>query len=373
MSEVETYLPPHLADIDPAIPSRLGSTMDAALSAIARLDDTHSEHLASLSTILLRAESVASSKIERIEASMEDYARALHGIRANASAVSMVASTRALGNLIGSVDDARDLTWDNVLAAHRVLMADDPYEAAYAGKVRDQQNWIGGSDHSPRNALYVPPPPGTVGAYLEDLVTFANRGDLNVLVQAAMTHAQFESIHPFTDGNGRIGRALINTVLRRRGATSRIVVPLASALVARRDDYFDVLGSYRDGDAGPIIAAFSTSSTIAAEESAVTAEHLSRMTAEWLESAGTPRAGSAARRIVDSLLDVPVFSAEEVEARIGGATSSIYAALGRLESSGVIRPLTNRARDQVWGAAALLDELDDLGVRIGARARRVLA
>lgn len=371
-SEVETYLPPRLADVDPTIPSHLGSTMDAALRAIARLDDTHGEHLGSLSTILLRAESIASSKIERIEASMADYARALHGIRANASAVSMVASTQALGTLIGSVDDARDLTWDNVLAAHRVLMEDDPHEATYAGKVRDLQNWIGGSDHSPRNALYVPPPPETLNDYLGDLVTFANRGDLNVLVQAAITHAQFESIHPFTDGNGRIGRALINTVLRRRGATSRIVVPLASALVARRDDYFDVLGAYRDGDAGPIIAAFSTSSIIAAEESAVTAEHLSRMPAEWLESAGRPRSGSAARRIVDSLLDVPVFSAEDVEARIGGATSSIYAALGRLESRGVIRPLTNRVRDQVWGAAALLDELDDLGVRIGTRARREL-
>lgn len=372
LTEVEVFLPPRLGDIDLAIPSRLGATMDEALRAIARLDETHGDHLASLAALLLRAESVASSKIERIEASMEDYARALHGIRANASAVSMVASTRALGELIASVDGGATLAWDNVLAAHRVLMIDDPHEAAYAGRVRDMQNWIGGSDHSPRNALYVPPPPDAVEEYVADLTAFANRDDLNVLVQAALVHAQFESIHPFTDGNGRIGRALINTVLRRRRATSRVVVPLASALVARRDDYFDVLGAYRDGDVGPIITAFSVASAIAAQESATTAERLSQMPLEWLEAANSPRAGSAARKIVDSLLDVPVFSADEVEARVGGAKSSVYAALNRLETTGVIRPLTNRARNQVWGAAALIDELDDLGIRIAARAHQEL-
>lgn len=282
------------------------------------------------------------------------------------------ASTRALGELIASVDDGATLAWDNVLAAHRVLMIDDPHEAAYAGRVRDMQNWIGGSDHSPRNALYVFPPPDVVEEYVADLTALVTRDDLNVLVQAALVHAQFESIHPFTDGSGRIGRALINAVLRRRRATSRVAVPLASALVARRDNYFDVLGAYRDGDAGPIISAFSVASAIAAEESTATAERLSQMPREWLAAADSPRAGSAARKIVDSLLDVPVFSADEIEARVGGAKSSVYAALNRLETTGVIRPLTNRARNQVWGAAALIDELDDLGTRIAARARQEL-
>jgi hypothetical protein len=77
--------------------------------------------------------------------------------------------------------------------------------------------------------------------YMNDLLVFANRDDLPVLAQAAVAHAQFESIHPFTDGNGRIGRALINAILRRRRTTSRVVVPLASALVAHRDRYFDLL------------------------------------------------------------------------------------------------------------------------------------
>ena len=165
--------------------------------------------------------------------------------------------------------------WRTSCALHRTLMADDPPERLYAGKVREMQNSIGGSDHSPRGALYVPPPPRTVDNYLTDLLRFANRGDVNVLAQAAIAHAQFESIHPFTDGNGRIGRALINTILRRRGALRcRVVVPLASALVARRENYFDTLSAYRSGNAGPIIAAFSAASLIAAAQARVTARTL---------------------------------------------------------------------------------------------------
>jgi Fic family protein len=255
---VTVSLPPHIADLEPVISSPLGSRMDDALREIAALDETHGMHLASLSTLVLRAESVASSKIEDVEASMDDYARALFGVRANASASSMVASTQALETLIGSVGGGSPITLANVLQSHRTLMADDPHEQVYAGRPRDMQNWIGGSDHSPRGALYVPPPARTVDGYLDDLMAFANRDDLNVLVQASITHAQFESIHPFTDGNGRVGRALINAVLRRRGTTRRLVIPLASALVARRSTYFDTLDAYRAGDAGPIIASFAS-------------------------------------------------------------------------------------------------------------------
>lgn len=369
LTQIDVWVPPRIHDFDPVVPSRLGAQMDAALGAISRLDESHGGHLSSLSTLLLRAESVASSKIEHVEATVEDYARALHGIQANVSATSMVASTLALHDLMSSVGGGRDVELMSILTAHQTLMADDSAEPTYAGRVRDVQNWIGGSDFSPRGALYIPPPAQTVDDSLADLLTFANRDDLNALVQAAVTHAQFESIHPFTDGNGRIGRALINTVLRRRGVTQRVVVPLASALVAQREDYFGVLDSYRRGDAYPIIAAFSFASMIAAQESTVTARRIATMPSDWLTAAARPRQGSAARRLIDSLLDEPIFSAEEALSRLGGPTSSVYAALARLEGAGVISPLTKRTRNQVWGAGSLMTELSDLGLRIADRAR----
>lgn len=372
LGEVTVSLPPRIGGCAPVLPPLVASQADEALAAIARLDTSHGELLTPLSVLLLRAESVASSKIEQVEASIEDFARASHGMRSNSSAISMVASAEALGSLIASVGDHRPIVLDDVLDAHRTLMVEDSSEAGYAGRVRDMQNWTGGSDHAPRNALYVPPPPETVEAYLEDLLEFANRDDVPVLAQAAIAHAQFESIHPFTDGIGRIGRALINTILRRRGVTSNVVVPLASALVAKKDVYFDVLTAYRDGDAGPIIRAFARAARTSAREAATTAQRLAEMPQQWTnrysEIAGRPpRAGSAARKILDLLPSVPFFTAEEMEERIGGATSPVYSAIERLAGAGILRPLTQRTRRKIWCAGAIVDELEDLGARIAAQ------
>jgi Fic family protein len=369
-SEVVTRRPPPIADQELRLPSGLIADLDECLRAITALDHAHAANLGPLGVLLLRTESVASSKIERVEASLDDYARALHGVKANESATSMVASTTALERLIRSVDSGQAIELRMITDAHQALMAEDASEHAYAGKLRDMQNWIGGSDHSPRGALYVPPPPETVEDYLADLLRFANRSDMSALAQAGIVHAQFESIHPFSDGNGRIGRALINTVLRRRGVTQRVVVPLASALVVRREEYFEALNAYRTGDAGPIVVAFTRSSEVAARESLVTAERMSDMPARWSELSGRPRRASAARRILDGLLAFPIFSTDEVAQRIGGATSSVYSAVSRLHEAGVIRPLTKRTRNQVWGAVDVLDELDDLSVRIGVAVRQ---
>ncbi|SFI36162.1 hypothetical protein SAMN05216561_107221 [Nocardioides psychrotolerans] len=90
----------------------------------------------------------------------------------------------------------------------------------------------------------------------------------------------------------------------------------------------------------------------------------------WREGAGKPRRGSASAKILDSLLDHPVFSVEEAERRVGGATAIGYSAIHRLHEAGVIRPLTNRTRNQVWVTSSLADELDDLGTRITAQATR---
>ena len=369
LNEVTVWLPPHIASRDLWVPPALASEVEDCLREIATLDASHGAHLAALGTMLLRTESVASSKIEHVEADVTDYARALHGVRANSSATSMAAATVALEELIDSVAGAGDLTVDALLRSHRALMRDDPNESAYAGRTRDMQNWIGGSDYSPRNALYVPPPPETVDDYVDDLVAFTNRDDLSAMVQAAVAHAQFESIHPFTDGNGRVGRALVNTVLRRRGVTTTVVVPLASALVARREAYFDVLTRYRKGEPEPIIGAFARASTLAAQESRVTAARMAEFPLAWRDAVGRVRTDSATARLLAVLPETPVLSADEAEAKVGGGSSAVYRAVDRLVEAGVLRPLTDRKRNQVWGVGDMLDELDDLSVRIGAAAR----
>ena len=369
LTEITVALPPRIATLTVPMDAPLAAMIEAALAEIVALDQTHGEHLDALGSVLLRTESVASSKIESVEASLDDYARALHGSRANTSATSMVAATRAIAALIEDTDRAGRLGTGPLLAAHRTLMSDDPAESRYAGRWRDVQNWIGGSDHSPRDALYVPPPPDAVSPCIDDLIAFANRDDESALAQAAVAHAQFESIHPFTDGNGRIGRALINAILRRRRVTTRVVVPLASALVAHRDRYFDLLGAYRDGEVRPLIESFADASRIAAAESRTTARRLALIPVEWQDMVGRVRAGSAAAKLLALLPARPILSAEDACALLDAPVSSVYAAIDRLRAAGVLRPLSDRKRDQIWGATTILAELDDLGTRIAHAAR----
>ena len=369
LREISVSYPPKIAGFLPTLSSSLSATSDAAIATIARLDEVHGTHLSALSLLLLRAESVASSKIEHIEADVEDFARAAHGVKSNSSATSMVASAAAITHLISTVTGHQEITLENLLAAHRVLMADDPHEWQYAGRLRDVQNWVGGSDYSPRNALFIPPPAAEVEMYMRDLLDFANRDDIPVLTQAAVAHAQFESIHPFTDGNGRIGRALINTILRRRGATSEIVLPIASALVTKQETYFDVLNTYRNGDAGPIIRALSLSAQTVAREAQSTAELLASLPELWMEAYAQthgkpPRAGSAPREVLGQLLNLGFFTAEELHAKLGGGAARIYNAIGNLADAGILHPLTTRTRNQIWCAQAILAELEDLGARV---------
>lgn len=369
LSEVTVSLPPLIAAIDVGLPAESVVAMERALREITVLDRAHGSGLAALGSMLLRTESVASSKIEGVVASMDAYARALHGSKAVAAATSMVAATEVLDRLMSRVDSGKPITMDMLLDAHERLMRDDPDERECAGRVRDVQNWIGGSDHSPRNALYVPPPHDTVPGYLDDLMAFVNRRDLPVLAQAAIAHAQFESIHPFTDGNGRIGRALMNVILRHREATTAIVVPIASGLVANRDRYFGYLTAYREGDPGPMNSGLTAAALAAATESQQTALRLAALPDEWRDSIGRVRRGSATDQLLERLTVSPVLTADEAASQVEAPLSGIYAAIERLHSAGVLRPLTDRKRDQVWDAVAVLDELDDLGTRIAAAAR----
>jgi len=369
LDHVVTQRPPLIAGADVHLDPRVAAALEPALVEVTLLDGVHAQHMIVLENLLLRGESVASSKIEGIAASTEDFAKALYGIKSNQTATLMAAGTEAISLLISSAARDAPIMLDSIRDAHGLLMRADPRENPHAGRLRDVQNWIGGSDHSPRNALFVPPAPDRVEELMRDLVSYANRHDVPALVQAAIVHAQFESIHPFTDGNGRIGRALINSSLRRRGVTSQAVVPLAAALVARRDAYFDALDAYRAGDVEPIVGQVARACEISARESRTTAVRLDALPGTWSAQLGTVRSRSAAARLLDQLTAFPVFTSTDAVERIGGATSSVYAAIARFREAGVIRPLSNRTRDPIWAVSSILDELDDLGSRIAAVAR----
>ncbi|MFC9433409.1 Fic family protein [Nocardia sp. NPDC057030] len=365
LDRIAVAVPPHIGDLDYDPAGPVARAHEAAVIAIARLEAGFGEHLAPLADFLLRSESVASSKIEHIDAGWRAFGKAVAGGKASVEAQSQLAAVKAL---IAMVDAAGTgpITIDDLLAAHSLLMAPDFYAARESGQLRDVQNWIGGSDYTPVGAAYIPPPPELVAELMDDLLVFVNRTDLPILAQAAIAHAQFESIHPFTDGNGRVGRALISAVLRRRDLTRRVTIPLASAMLADTGRYFAHLGAYRDGQVDTFVEYVGVGALHASEAAQESARALAALPARWRELA-RPRANSTDETLLAALLDTPIFNADTAQRIAGTTDASTYRALGRLTEAGVLEVLSESKRNRIWAAVDVLAELDALSTAIGKR------
>ncbi|WNM27135.1 Fic family protein [Demequina capsici] len=357
LTEITVEIPAHIAQQPVTLPTSLTAELEHAVAAIARIE-SRSEHLGGLGELLVRSEAVASSKIEHVYSTLDDIARASVDADAAAGARSTVAASRALTALTDSCAHA-PLTHDAILEAHQRLLDGDLREAQFAGKYRPMQNWIGGSDLAPRDAANVRP-------LMDDLLAFHSRTDMPAVAQAAITHGQFESIHPFTDGNGRIGRALIGATYRRRGLTVSATVPVAAAMLADTDMYFTHLASYRAGDPEPLVRYVAQCTSTAAEAALESADHLAAMPAAWHEKI-TARQGSASRTLVDGLLSSPVLDIGRAEKVARASHRRAYEALDHLTDAGVLEEITGSARSRVWVASDVMDELGELEDRIGHR------
>ena len=202
-----------------------------------------------LARLLLRAEAVASSRMEGLEMGGRRLLRA-EAARALGDDPRDVTAGEVLGNIetmVWSMQTAagtEEISVGHLQEMHRRLLTGTRL-APHVGQIRTQQNWIGGSNYNPCSAAFVPPPPELVRPLLDDLCAFCNEDSLSPLVQAALVHAQFETIHPFVDGNGRTGRALIHLLLRRRGLAPRVVPPISLILATWSKDYVGGLTATR--------------------------------------------------------------------------------------------------------------------------------
>ncbi len=353
-----------IRDLNYVATREISAMANASAGDLSNLDLVHGRTLKALNHMLLRTESVASSKIEDLDADLTDYGRAVLHVRANATGVAVASATAALGRMIEDADSHRRIRPEALLTAHHDLFRRMPDEQHRAGKFREVQNWIAGSDYAPIGALYVPPPPETVASYLDDLFAFANRTDMPAVIQAAIVHAQFESIHPFVDGNGRIGRALIHSVLRRRRITRHLTAPIASALVGHRERYFAALSDYRDGCAGTLIAMLASATNLATAESWRTADNLVQIRADWQDSGLGASPGTPLFRILDALTEHPFVTIDLLATLLGIEESVARLDVDRLESTGILSRLPRTRRTPVWVAKEVLDQIRDLDVRI---------
>jgi Fic family protein len=239
---------PRIADLSPRLAPETIAEQSEASAEIARFDADMEVLPVPMPAILLRSESASSSQIERLTASSRNIALAALDLGTKQNSELIVANVRAMQR---ALDVSGVLTGETILAAHTALL--EHADPEIAGRWRTEQVWIGGTDISPHGAEFVPPHAEHVPALIDDLVAFAARDDLPALTQATLVHAQFETIHPFLDGNGRAGRAIMHTVMRSRGLTRRSTVPVSSGLLRDTTRYFDALTAYRRGDPDAIV------------------------------------------------------------------------------------------------------------------------
>lgn len=353
----QSAVPPPIADEQVTLESMTVDAISAAAAAVARLDTESVFDITALGGLLIRSESVASSKIERLRVSQRDLARALIGATpARSLAGRVAANVRALQRALDAAFDA-SITSATFAGIHRVLMLADDHLSAEAGVYRTEQNWIGGSDFTPRDAMFVPPKPELVAGLVDDLARFTTRPDLPAVVQAGIAHAQFETIHPFVDGNGRTGRALVHLILRRRGVAAHTVVPVSTVLLADPDRYFAGLAAYREGRLDEWLSLFASAAAYAAEAGVRLADELREIVAGW-HAAVRPRAGSAVASLLDALVRHPVVDVDQVSQIATVDASNRHRAVRRLLDAGVLVPLTSGKRNRVLGAVDVLELLE---------------
>jgi Fic family protein len=356
-------IPARIAGRDVDVSARVVAQAEEAVAEIRAFDAETTGELASLDAILLRSESASSSQIEHLTASARAVAEAevTQAGRGNAGVIAANAEA-----MVAAVDLADRLDAAAILGMQEALLrASAPQLVGW----RTDAVWIGPGGSTPLTADFVPPHHARIPEAIDDLVEFCARDDLPALAQAAVAHAQFETIHPFADGNGRTGRALVHALLRAKGVTRHVTVPLSGGLLHDREQYIEALDAYRDGDIAPIVSAFAIAGLRAVEHGRTMRARLAVVRNDWRERVRA-RSDSAVWHLADLIIAKPVVDAATAAQHLGVAETNVHRHLKVLTDAGVLVPASHhKSRRTLWRAPDVLGVLDAYARDVGRRAR----
>lgn len=356
----EAAVPPLIAARLVELPAELLALSEDAGRELTRFDAEVGTLAAPFAAILLRTESASSSEVENLTSSAKQLALAEIGDSSSGNARLVVSNVNAMR---AALELADDLDPAAILTVHRALLQQS--DPTIVGRWRDEQVWIGGGPVSPHNASFVPPHHDRVPVLMADVMEFARRDDLSVVAQIAIAHAQFETIHPFPDGNGRTGRALVQAMLRAGGVTKNVTVPVSAGLLSDTDGYFRALTAFRSGDAGPIIEALSEAAFAAVRNGRMLEKDITDLAAAW-DVAVRARADSSVHGLKRLLLRQPVVTIGIVVRELDVSEPAADASVQKLVRAGILTQTSANRRNRHWQATEVLTALD----AFAARARR---
>ena len=366
----EAYVPDPLIGRRFRLDGGVAADVADAGAAISRLnaEATALVDTEALARILLRAEAVASSRIEGLEVGARrllhaEVLRTLPETTGDVTAHEVLNNIDAMVYAVQSVSAGDLITTELILQLHQRLLRGTRLEE-HGGLIRDVQNWIGGSGFNPCSAAFVPPPHEFVPELMADLCEFCNSDDLPAVAQAAIAHAQFETIHPFVDGNGRTGRALIHLVLRRRGLAERVLPPVSLVLATLPRIYVGGLTAYRyigspesqealEG-VNAWLGTFAVACTRAVTDASQFEARVSELEALWRERLGRVRANSATDRLLRALLGAPILTVEGAARLINRTFNPANEAVQRLAEVGILRQVNIGRRNRAFEAPEII-------------------
>ncbi|MFE6255165.1 Fic family protein [Agromyces sp. NPDC057865] len=354
----EASVPAVIAGLEFDLPDELVEDVTNAQQQLVRFDTEVGSVTAPFASILLRSESASSSQIENLTSGARAIAEAELGERADGNAPLIVNNVRALQ---AALDAADDLNAETIIRMHReLLFRTDP---DITGTYRTQQVWIGGGSYSPHDADFIPPHHDRVVAAMADFEAYSGRVATLPLASIAVAHAQFETIHPFPDGNGRTGRALVQAALRRTGLTRSVTVPISSGILQQRNRYFDALDAYRSGEVEPIVRVFADGAVLAIVNGRQLVDDIEATQEHCAERMSGLRSDSAAREIARLAIGHPVLTSTFVRAEVDRSGPAVFRGLDQLVERGVLTETTSQSRNRLWVAQDVIRNLDEFAKR----------
>ena len=353
---------PKISETRVGLPSELAADSDEATQLLTRFDAETGPDGLPFASILLRTESASSSEIENLTSGARAIAEAELGERKDGNAAQIVRNVRTMEAALALADD---LSTQSIIDMQTALLG--TFAPELTGGWRKEQVWIGGGSVSPHLANFIPPHHDRVKPAMVDLVSFMSRTDIPVLAHVAIAHAHFETIHPFPDGNGRTGRALVQAMLRHARVTTNITVPVSAGLLHDVDGYYAALTAYRRGNIQPIIASFAQASIYAVVNGRELIGDIRSIEADWASRMQALRSDAAARRVAKLAVAHPVLNYELVASELSISPDTAFRALATLVERGVLRAANSQRRNRLWLAEPVLRALDDFAARAGRR------
>ena len=349
----QAYVADRIAELDMIFPASLVQTLTDAERAIAELQHITRDSAFPTLRQLAMLEAMGSGRLSGLVTSARRLAEVSGGHSRHDPAAQRVAAIAAASAAIVAEDDHEELSLQSLERVHACVLGSDVSRVL----VRSRQMWVGTS-RTPRSAEFVPPPPGHLEELVGDLCAFVNREDLPPLAQAAIAHAQFLTICPFWDGNGRTGRWLIHAILHRRGLLRTSLPPVSSILAVSRRSYLDSLAIFRNGHITEYCAEFAHAVKKAASEAVRLTEQCEEVLNHWRKKLGRVRSGSAAERLLRVLLERPVVDPKLAEDALAVSDEAARLGLISLEKAGIVRRLGGSAHGRIAVADDALDLIE---------------